>query len=49
LSLAEDFVVFIRRDITVMQRSNDRAVRERKLPFTIGVDRCIVARTLLDC
>src|SRR5208282_1765465 len=44
LSLAKDFVVFLRRDVTVMQSCNDRAVREWKLPCPEGLDRYIVAQ-----
>ena len=34
---------FRRRDVTVVQSGNDRAVRERKLPLAVGLDRHIVA------
>jgi hypothetical protein len=33
LGLAKDFVVFLRRHVTVMQSGDDRAVWERDLPF----------------
>src|SRR6516225_615462 len=39
LSLAKDFVVFLRRHVTVMQSGNDGAVWERDLPFTVRLDR----------
>ena len=39
LGLAKDFVVFLRRHVTVMQSGNDRAVWERELPFAVGLDR----------
>ena len=39
LGLAKDFVVFLRRHVTVMQSGNDRAVWERDLPFAVGLDR----------
>jgi hypothetical protein len=38
LGLAKDFVVFLRRHVTVMQSGNDRAVWERDLPFAVGLD-----------
>ena len=44
LVLAKDFVVFLRRHVTVMQSGNDRAVWERDLPFAEGLDRQIVAQ-----
>src|SRR5215469_5509188 len=44
LRAAEDFVVFFRRDVTVVQSGNDRALRERKLPVSVGTDRHIVAQ-----
>src|SRR6516165_1135878 len=44
LVLAKDFVVFLRRHVTVMQSGNDRAVRERDLPFAVGLNRQIVAQ-----
>ena len=43
-ALAKDLVVLLRRDVTVMPGGNDGAIRERKFPFTIGVDRYIVAQ-----
>jgi hypothetical protein len=45
LGLAKDFVVFLRRDMTVVQRANDSAVRVWKLPLAVGLDRDIVAKT----
>src|SRR6266852_8137307 len=39
LCLAKDFVVFLRRHVTVMQSGNDRAVWERDLPFAVDLDR----------
>ena len=44
LGLAKDFVAFLRRHVTVMQSGNDRAVWERDLPFSVGLDRQIVAQ-----
>jgi hypothetical protein len=44
LDLAKDFVVFVRRDVTVMQSRKDCAVRKRKLPLPVGFDRDIVAQ-----
>ncbi len=44
LGSAKDFVVFVRRDVTVVQSGNDRAVREWKLPLAVGLDRHIVAQ-----
>src|SRR6516165_7893977 len=38
LVLAKDFVVFLRRHVTIMQGGNDRAVWERDLPFAVGLD-----------
>src|SRR3974390_3244920 len=39
LGLAKDFVVFLRRHVTVMQSGNDRAIREQDLPFAVRLDR----------
>jgi hypothetical protein len=44
LSLAKNFVVFLRWDVTVMQSGNDRAIRVRELPFPEGIERYIVAQ-----
>jgi len=44
LHFAKDLVVFIRRDVSVMQSGHDCAVRERELAFAIGLDRNIVAQ-----
>jgi hypothetical protein len=45
LRLAEDLVVCIRLDISVMQRGNDCAVREWVLPFLKGFERYVIAKT----
>jgi hypothetical protein len=42
--VAKDFVVFFRRDVTPGEPGNDRAVRERKLPFPVGLDRHVIAQ-----
>jgi hypothetical protein len=42
LNTTEDFVVFVRRDAAVMQGSNEGAIRERQLPFAVGLERYIV-------
>jgi hypothetical protein len=39
LGTAKDFVVFLRRGVTVVQSGNDCAVRLRKRPFAVGLDR----------
>src|SRR5580693_5185249 len=44
LGLPEDFVVFVRRDITVVQSSNDGAVRVRKLVIPESGVRYVVAQ-----
>ena len=44
LGLAKNFVVFLGRDVTVVQSGNDRAVREWELPLAVGLDRHIVAQ-----
>jgi hypothetical protein len=44
LGLAKDLVVFPRRDVTVVQSGNDRAVRVWKLSLAVGLDRRIVAQ-----
>jgi hypothetical protein len=44
LDLAKDFVVFRRWDVFVMQSSNDRTIRVRKLLFPEGVERHIIAQ-----
>src|SRR6267378_1460821 len=44
LGSAKDFVVFLRRDVVVVQSGNDCAVRERKLPLAVGLNRYIVAQ-----
>jgi hypothetical protein len=44
LGLAKDLVVFRRRDVTIVQSSNDRAVRVWKLALAVGLDRHIVAQ-----
>ena len=44
LGLAKDLVVFRGRDVAVVQSGNDRAVREWKRAFAVGVDRHIVAQ-----
>src|SRR5579862_103872 len=44
LFAAEDFVVLLRWQMTVVQSGNDRAVGERKLRFAICVDCCIVTQ-----
>ena len=44
LGLAKDLVVFRRRDVTVVQSGNGRAVRVWKLPLAVGLDRHIVAQ-----
>src|SRR5262249_34322643 len=40
----QDLVVFLRRNLGPMQRGNDRAVRERELPFAKRLYRNIVAQ-----
>jgi luciferase family oxidoreductase group 1 len=37
-------IVFVRRDVTVMQSSKDCAVRKGKFPLAIGFDRYVVAQ-----
>src|SRR5579862_4112091 len=44
LSLPEDLVVLLRRDVTIVQGGHNCAVREGKLPLTVGLDRNIVAQ-----
>src|ERR1035441_6822811 len=44
LGLAKDLVVFRRRDVTVVQSGNDRAVGKGELPFAVRLDRYIVAQ-----
>src|SRR6266849_5640872 len=44
LGSAKDLVVFLRRDVTVVQSGNDRAVREWELPLAVGFDRYIVTQ-----
>jgi hypothetical protein len=44
LGAAENFVVFLRRDMAVVQSGDDCAVRIRKLPVAVGFDRGIVAQ-----
>src|SRR6185436_2511481 len=44
LGTAKDFVVFLRRDVTIVQSCNDCALRERKLPFPVGLDRYIITQ-----
>ena len=39
LGLAKDFVVFLGRCVAPMQGGDDRAVRERKLAFPVGLNR----------
>src|SRR4029077_12479038 len=44
LGIAKDFVVFLRRDVAIVQSGNDCAVRVWKFSFTVGLDRYIVAQ-----
>jgi hypothetical protein len=44
LGTAKDFVVFFRRDVAPGEPGNDRAVGERKLSFSVCLDRHIVAQ-----
>ena len=40
----KDLVVFLGRNVTIVQSGNDCAVREQGLPFAVGLDRNIVAQ-----
>src|SRR5579862_3300931 len=44
LGLAKDFVVFLRRDVAVVQSRDDCAFGEWKLSFAVGFDRHIVTQ-----
>jgi len=44
LGAAKGLVVFLRRDVFPGEPGNNRAVRERRLPFSVGLDRYIVAQ-----
>ena len=44
LGTAKDLVVFLRVNITPCQSRNNRAIRKRKLSFSIGFYRQIVAK-----
>src|ERR1700738_3080642 len=44
LGTAKDFVVLLRRDVAPGEPGNDCAVRERKLPFPVGLDRHVIAQ-----
>src|SRR5262249_15771942 len=48
LGPAKDFVVLLRRDVVPGYTGNDGAVRERELPFAIGLDRDVVAQNAAD-
>jgi hypothetical protein len=48
LATAKGFVVFFRRDVIPGYSGDDCAVRERKLPLPIGLDRFIVAQNRAD-
>src|SRR5262245_61921335 len=48
LFAAKDLVVFLRRHVTPGDSRDDRAVRERLLPFPISIDREIVAENRAD-
>jgi hypothetical protein len=41
---AKDFVVFLRWDVTPGDRGDDRAVRERKHSFPVGLDCYVIAQ-----
>jgi hypothetical protein len=43
--LAKDLVVFRRRDVTIVQSGDDRAVRVWKLPLAVGGDRPSMPKT----
>ena len=42
LGTAKDFVIFLRRDMTVVQSGNDCAVRKWELPTAVGLNRYII-------
>src|SRR4029077_13107482 len=44
LRIAEDLVVFLRRDVTEVQSGDDGAVWKRKRPVAVGLDRYIVTQ-----
>src|SRR5712691_6688999 len=44
LITTKDLVVFLGRNVTIVQSGNDCAVREQELPFAVSLDRDIVAQ-----